>query len=365
MNIVNERIVMTLDAGGTNFVFSAIQGHKEIVTPVRLPSNSYNLDKCLENLVLGFNEVKAQLKSEPVAISFAFPGPTDYANGVIGDDLPNFPSFRGGVALGPYLQEKFGIPVYINNDGNLFAYGEAISGMLSEVNKKLEDAGSTRRYHNLLGVTLGTGFGGGIVINGELLIGDNAVGGEIWCFRNKKYPQCIAEESVSIRAVQRVYAEISRSDEQLSPKDIFDIAEGTRIGNQEAAKKAFAELGEVAADVIAQAVTLIDSLVVIGGGLAAASKYFMPALIAEMNSTIESVKGDKFPRLPMKAYNLDDPEQFKQFASSAVKKVKIPGTDKEVDYIAERRVGIAISKLGASEAIALGAYAYAINQLDK
>ena len=48
----------------------------------------------------------------------------DYAHGIIGD-LPNFPGFRGGVALGPYLEHVFGIPVFINNDGNLFAYGEA------------------------------------------------------------------------------------------------------------------------------------------------------------------------------------------------------------------------------------------------
>ena len=362
---MSSPIVMTLDAGGTNFVFSAIQDNKEIVAPVALPSNADDLEKCLGNLVKGFSEIKAQLPVAPSAISFAFPGPTDYANGVIGDDLPNFPSFRGGVALGPYLQEKFGIPVYLNNDGNLFAYGEALAGMLIEVNKKLADSGSPRSYRNLLGLTFGTGFGAGIVTNGELLVGDNTVGGEIWCFRNKKFPQCIAEEGVSIRAVQRVYAEISRSDEQLTPKDIFDIAEGTRTGDQNAAKKAFAELGEVAADAIAQAVSLVDGLVVIGGGLAAAAKYFMPSLIAEMNGTIGSLKGDKFPRLPMKAYNLDDPAQFQQFIAPSTKRVKIPGSDKEVDYIVERRVGVAISKLGASTAINLGAYAYAINELNK
>ncbi len=361
----DKRIVMTLDAGGTNFVFSAIQDNKEIVTPVRLPSNADNLEKCLENLVKGFTEVKAQLKEQPVAISFAFPGPTDYPNGVIGDDLPNFPSFRGGVALGPYLQDKFGIPAYINNDGNLYAYGEALAGVLPEVNAKIADSGSSRRYNNLFGVTLGTGFGGGIVINGKLVIGDNAVGGEIWCFRNKKFRECIAEESVSIRAVQRVYAEITQSTEVLTPKDIYDIAEGTRAGNQEAAKKAFSELGEMAGDAIAQAVSLIDGLVAIGGGLAGAAKYFMPALINELNGKIGTLKGNSFSRLPTKAYYLDDPEQWKQFVSGAVKKVKVPGSDRMVDFVSERRLGVAISKIGASEAIALGAYNYALSQLDK
>jgi glucokinase len=64
-----------------------------------------------------------------VAISFAFPGPSDYPRGIIGD-LGNLPCFRGGVALGPMLEDTFEIPVFINNDGDLFAYGEAIGGFL-------------------------------------------------------------------------------------------------------------------------------------------------------------------------------------------------------------------------------------------
>lgn len=121
----DSRIVLTLDAGGTNLVFSAMAANREIVAPVHFPSCPDNLDRMLSTLVGGFKAVRRQLPTAPAAISFAFPGPADYANGVIGD-LPNFPSFRGGVALGPYLERHFGIPVFINNDGNLFAYGEAI-----------------------------------------------------------------------------------------------------------------------------------------------------------------------------------------------------------------------------------------------
>ena len=98
----DKRIVMTLDAGGTNFVFSAIQANKEIISPITLPSHADNLDACLSTLVEGFSEVKKKLSSNPIAISFAFPGPADYPAGIIGD-LPNLPAFRGGVALGPML----------------------------------------------------------------------------------------------------------------------------------------------------------------------------------------------------------------------------------------------------------------------
>lgn len=97
----DERIVMTLDAGGTNFVFSAIKGCVSVVEPVCLPAVPDNLEGCLSALVDGFTKVKESLVEEPVAISFAFPGPADYKHGIIGD-LPNFPAFRGGVALGSF-----------------------------------------------------------------------------------------------------------------------------------------------------------------------------------------------------------------------------------------------------------------------
>jgi glucokinase len=360
----DNRIVMTLDAGGTNFVFSAMQANEEIVTRVCLPSNSDNLTKCLETLVVGFTEVKSQLKETPVAISFAFPGPADYKNGIIGD-LPNLKAFRGGIALGPFLEAEFGIPVFINNDGNLFAYGESIAGILPEVNKKLQESGSTKRYKNILGVTLGTGFGAGIVIEGKLNIGDNYSGGDVWVFNHKKYPDCITEEGVGVSAIQRMYAEFSGdSSTNLTPKDIFDIAEGTLQGNQQAAIQAFAEMGEEAGNTIANAITLVDGLVVIGGGLTGAAKYFMPSLLGLLNGSIGKLNGETFPRIQMIAYNLDDSDELNKFVENSSTYVDIPGTSKKVNYDSVRKIGVAISKFGASKSIALGAYAFALNVLD-
>lgn len=360
----DKRIVMTLDAGGTNFVFSAMQSNVEIVNPICLPSNADVLEKCLQTLVDGFTQVKAQLNEEPVAISFAFPGPADYVNGVIGD-LPNLKAFRGGIALGPFLNEKFGIPVFINNDGDLFAYGEAIAGILPEINHKLAEAGSSKRYKNLLGVTFGTGFGGGVVTNGKLHMGDNGAGGDVWVFRHKKQRNCITEESVGVAAIKRMYSEFSgNTADDLSPKDICQIASGIKAGDKEAALKTFAELGEEAGDTIAHAVTIVDGLVVIGGGLTGAADFFMPALLNELNGTISRLNGDTFPRLQMKAFDLDNAQQLEAFIKGSSTLVPIPGTDKMTNYNSEKRIGVAVSKLGASKAIALGAYAFALNEMD-
>src|ERR1700756_1649018 len=144
----DPRIVMTLDAGGTSFRFSAMQGNKPVTPTFTTPSNADDLERCLQNLNEGFTVTKQKCPAPPAAISFAFPGPADYPKGIIGD-LPNLPAFRGGVALGPMLVEKFGIPTFINNDGDLFTYGEAIAGFLPHVNSLLEKAGSPKRYKNL------------------------------------------------------------------------------------------------------------------------------------------------------------------------------------------------------------------------
>ncbi|MCX7986127.1 MAG: ROK family protein [Bacteroidales bacterium] len=361
----DNRIVMTLDAGGTNFVFSAIQGNEEIVDPIRMPSDADNLEKCLNNIVNGFAEVKNVLKNKPVAISFAFPGPADYANGIIGD-LGNLPSFRGGVALGPMLEEKFNIPVFINNDGDLFAYGEAIAGFLPEINYRLLQAGSEKQYRNLLGITLGTGFGAGIVSNNELFLGDNGAAAEIWLMRNKLYPQCFAEEGASIRAVRRVYMQHSTHNhtEVLTPKDIYDIATGAKMGDRAAAIRAFSEMAEVVGDALANAITLIDGLIVIGGGLAGAASLFLPTLVDELNKTIFSLEGHPVPRLEVKSFNLENDEEFQIFARGEVKQIKVPGTNRSITYDPMKRIGVGLSRLGTSKAIALGAYAFALRKLD-
>jgi len=361
----DSRVVLTLDAGGTNFVFSAVQSDREVVEPVTLPSNAHDLKLCLGTIVEGFTKVGEKAPLAPVAISFAFPGPADYPSGIIGG-LGNLPAFKqGGVALGPMLEDRFGVPVFLNNDGDLFAFGEAIAGFLPWVNGLLADAGSPKRFRNLFGATFGTGFGGGIVQDGRLWIGDNSGGGEIWLFRNKLDPKSNIEESVSIRAIRRVYAQKAgiAAATAPEPKDIFAIGRGEKPGHREGAIEAFRRMGEAAGDAIASAITLVDGLVVIGGGLTGAADLFLPALVAEMRSFFETPSG-RIPRLEVKAFNLEDAREREAFVKGQTREVVVPGSDRKVAYDPLKRVGVGLSRLGTSRAVALGAYAFALAELD-
>lgn len=361
----DQRIVLTLDAGGTNFVFSAIQANKEVVEPVRLPAETQVLKKSLDTIKSGFQQVMEQLDKKPVAISFGFPGPADYPNGII-DNVGNLPAFAGGVPLGPWLEKEFGIPVFINNDGDLFVYGEAIAGLLPKVSKRLEEAGSPKRYQTLFGVTLGTGFGGGMVHKDQLFIGDNSNATEVWLLRNKVRPDCFIEDGASIRAIRNSYAKNAEivPETAPSPKEIGDIALGTSEGDQAAAIEAYREFGEVVGEALSTIATLFDGLIMIGGGVSNAHNLFMPAILDAMGGTIQKYDGGALDRIVQKVYNLEDANQAMQFVQGEVKQIAIPGGDETIAYDPLKRIGVGISVLGTSEAVGIGAYAFALNQLD-
>ncbi|MBN2211517.1 MAG: ROK family protein [Sedimentisphaerales bacterium] len=360
----DERVVLTLDAGGTNFVFSAMKDGKQVSEDIRLPAYADNLDKSLDALVQGFQRVIDSLETRPVAISFAFPGPADYPNGII-DNMVNLPAYAGGVALGPFLENHFQMPVFINNDGDLFVYGEAIAGLLPKVNQQLEQAGSPKRFHHLFGITLGTGFGAGIVSHGQLYRGDNSAAGEIWIVRNKRYPKCFAEEGASIRAVRSSYARCAglNVEKAPSPQDIYEIASGRQTGNKQAAITAFEELGEVVGDALANAMTLMDGLVVIGGGLAGAYSCFIGKILEQMNGTLEKYNGEKIPRMIQRCFDLDDESSLATFIAGRVKEIQIPRSEKMMNYDSLKRIGVGRSVLGTSQAVAVGAYAYALHEM--
>ncbi len=372
------RTVMTLDAGGTTLAFTAVQGTTEVIEPIVLPSPGDDLELTFQSIIKGLNEVRAALSEAPVAVSFSFPGPADYALGVI-DDLENMPAFRGGVALGPMLEDELGIPVFISNDGDLFAYGEAIAGLLPDINEHLQEEGSAKRYQNLLGVTFGTGFGGGIVSRGRLLAGDNSAAGEINRSRNRLLPECSVEESVTVRGVRRVYAREAglELEDAPSPKEIFEIAtggapgdaDGSRIqtgmgGDPEAALRAFEELAIVAGDVLASAVTLVDGLVVIGGGLAGAHSIFLPRLVEEMNRPFKRVAGPDLDRMEVRAFNLEDEVELAEFVAGGTRTISVPRSEKEITYDPLKRIGVGVTRLGTTKAVAIGAYALALSRID-
>ena len=361
MKITNP-CILSLDAGGTNFVFSAIRNGIQSGEIIKKPSYGDNLEKSLQSIVSGFEELSQQVNGNFHAISFAFPGPADYEHGIIGD-LGNLTGYRGGVALGPMLEKKFNVPVFINNDGDLFAFGEACDGALPQINRWVQENQGIREYKNLIGLTLGTGFGLGVVNDGKLLRGDNSMPAEVWLMRNFPDTASNIEEAISIRGIIRNYHEENNSSEDISPLEIYKIAKGITPGNKEAAIKAYERFGFSLGDALATLISLFDANVVIGGGLSGAADMFMPSAINATNAKFTTPEGKTLARLTHKVFYLDDKSQIAAFASGNQKRIRIPGNSEELVYDNMPRVGIMMSGMGTSNAIALGAYHYAISKL--
>jgi glucokinase len=356
----DTRVVLTLDAGGTNLVFGAMKGAREIVDPLTIPSAPDDLQKILHSIERGFKEILDRLQEPAHAISFAFPGPANYKRGIIAD-LPNFSAFRGGVALGPFLEEKFNLPVHINNDGNLYALGEYIFGFLPWVNQIIREQGGEKQYANLVGITLGSGFGCGIVCNGQLNLGDNSNGGELWLMRNRLYPQLCTDASIGREKVSRFYAEFAGIAMEEAPESatVFEIAKGVIDGDRQAALKTFSTLGEIIGDALANTSVLVDGLIVISGGLSGAHEFIMPTVMRELNSTINHLDGVQFQRIAQRAFYLNQESELAQFIKGNPQTLQIPFSSGTVTYDAMPRIGVGISQLGANQAIALGAYVFA------
>ena len=365
-------VVLTLDAGGTGLKFGVVCNGEILDVKTNLDSKAENLEHFLRTMESGFENVMHRVKTqmpdaEIVAISFGFPGPADYPNGIIGK-TQNIPAFkeRDGVALGPWLADKFGLPVFINNDAANFAIG-ADAIVRTGLNAELAKRGDPRVYSNTTGYTLGTGFGSGTVLNGNLVLGDTGSAGEVSsAVRSSKHPERPSEEGISKRAVQRVYArESGEKSTDLTPLDIFKIAERKSPGNPAAARVAFKEMGQNLGDVIATVSGgPIDGIAVIGGGLAGSWKYFMPDVMDVLNGSTHSADGVAKDRTVAQFYNMQDPLDVEEFYNYTQRKVKVPGSDKEVAYNSQKKLPIFVLEKGTEDYAQVGAYHFALKKLN-
>ena len=139
--------VIGVDIGGTNIKAGLVYNGKLVKSKIA-PTGKKKKD-ILANLKKIISEL---ISSKTLAIGIGCPGPANYNHGIIGN-APNLP--LKGVNLKRTIQRKFNLPVVINNDAQCFVLGESI-----RLNKP-----------NLVGLTLGTGVGGGKVFGGKIYSG--------------------------------------------------------------------------------------------------------------------------------------------------------------------------------------------------
>ena len=121
----DSRIVMTLDAGGTNLRFSAMRGNQLLFEPIPMPSEADNLTRCLANIVEGFTQSARGAPSR--RWRSASPSPArPIIRRASSATWATCPASAAASPWGRCWKNDFGLPDFINNDGDLFVYGEAI-----------------------------------------------------------------------------------------------------------------------------------------------------------------------------------------------------------------------------------------------
>jgi glucokinase len=150
-----------VDLGGTNIRAGLIDELKIVQQNKVLLKNKHNLDSTLDQLITLIHSV---YNGTVTGIGIGVPSVVDIERGIV-YDVVNIPSWKE-VHLREILEREFNIPVYINNDVNCFVLGEMYYG-------------AGKNHKNVVGITIGTGIGSGIIINGKLYSGNNCGAGEI------------------------------------------------------------------------------------------------------------------------------------------------------------------------------------------
>lgn len=98
--------------------------------------------------------------------------------------------------------------------------------------------------------------------------------------------------------------------------------------------------------------------------MAGAYPLFLPSLVAAANAAYEGRK-DGMRRLIPRAFNIEDAEERSRFLRGDVREITVPGSARKVQYDPMQRTAAGISRLGTSEAVAIGAYVFALSRLDR
>lgn len=149
-----------IDLGGTNIRGGVVRGSEVLsITTARINAQG-SLEEVLEKLY-GF--IDSILQPSVASIGIGVPGLVDDESGLV-YDVVNIPSWKE-LPLKRWLEERYRIPVFLNNDANCFALGE-------------HRFGKGKGHDSMIGLTIGTGLGAGIILNKKLYTGRSGAAGE-------------------------------------------------------------------------------------------------------------------------------------------------------------------------------------------
>ena len=204
--------ILAIDIGGTMIKYGLVSSDGEILSTNKIETEA---EKGLENILNKIDNIfKGYKENNPVGIAVSGTG---QINGMIGKVIGGNPIIPNwiGANLVKILEEKYNLPAVLENDVNCVALGE-------------KWIGAGKDLSNFICLTIGTGIGGGIILNNQLFRGENFVAGEFGHILIKKGE---FEQFASTTALIRLVKE--RTGKTLNGKEIFDLEKKEIVEYQE------------------------------------------------------------------------------------------------------------------------------------
>jgi glucokinase len=278
-----------IDIGGTNIKFGLVDTSGKVLYREQRPTMVEKGADPLMHLITNISESlmfhAAEEELEVRWLGVGTPGGVDAKAGRVLGPCPNIPGWEG-MEVGSILKERLNMPVFVDNDANVVALAESRFG-------------AALGYKSVVCVTLGTGVGGGLILDGKLWRGCSGAAGEIGQMSiNFDGPPCMGENAGCIESycasqaiIKRVKAKLnneltpifnevcSGDIEALSIKRIFTAL---RKGD-EIARSAIMETARFLGIGLSGVVNLLNpEIVILGGGIADGGSEFVEAVASEI-----------------------------------------------------------------------------------
>jgi glucokinase len=290
--IMNKPYVVGMDMGGTNTVFGIVDARGNVISKAAVKTSTHqDINLYIQDI---YNELiklidDAGGTSAIKGIGIGAPNGNYYTGNI--EFAPNL-NWKGVIPFSNLMKDKFGIPAVLTNDANAAAIGEMTYG-------------AARGMKNFIMITLGTGVGSGIVIDGKLVYGHDGFAGELGhtCSVRNNGRQCACgktgclETYASANGVARTAREIleTRNDdsllrnipvESITSKDVHDAAmQGDKVA-QEIFEFTGKILGEALSDFVAFSA---PEAIVLFGGLTKSGDYIMKPIVEHMEKNLLAI----------------------------------------------------------------------------
>ena len=265
----NQEEVIGIDIGGTTISIGCFLADGSCTESVMITTPKPAIPDAVVNEIAPVIR-KLQNQHNLLGIGVGMPGPTD-ENNRIAKIAINLPGWDRNVPLADWLESETNLPTTVENDANCAAIGEFWLGV-------------GRNFQNFILLTLGTGVGGAIFINGKLFTGAYGAAGELGLIT--LYPEgypCNSGNRGSLEQYCSIGAIMRETGKE--PAILGKLAEQ---GDKDAIAF-WQKYGTILGTGLASLMyVLTPEAIIIGGGISASSKYFLPAAKAEIEKRVTS-----------------------------------------------------------------------------